>query len=104
MIITRAEIESAVAVYRARLRVIQRSSATQASEVEVVTASDSFSPSDEAAMLTALREQVIAQPYYRQRLVNELKRRIEEGSYWVPAEEIVERMLRRLVVENIAQA
>lgn len=55
-------------------------------------------------MLTALREQVIAQPYYRQRLVNELKRRIEEGSYWVPAEEIVERMLRRLVVENIAQA
>jgi anti-sigma28 factor (negative regulator of flagellin synthesis) len=102
MIITRAEIESAVAVYRARLRVIQRSGAT--SDVEVVTASDSFSPSDEAAMLTALREQVIAQPYYRQRLVNELKRRIEEGSYWVPAEEIVERMLRRLVVENIAQA
>ena len=104
MIITRAEIESAVAVYRARLRVIQRTSAAQASEVEVVTASDSFSPSDEAAMLTALREQVIAQPYYRQRLVNELKKRIEEGSYWVPAEEIVERMLRRLVVENIAQA
>jgi anti-sigma28 factor (negative regulator of flagellin synthesis) len=101
MIISRAEIESAVAVYRARLRVIQRSTAT--SDVEVVTASDSFSPSDEAAMLTALREQVIAQPYYRQRLVNELKRRIEEGSYWVPAEEIVERMLRRLVVENIAQ-
>lgn len=103
MIITRAEIESAVAVYRARLRVIQRSSAAQGSDVEVVTASDSFSPSDEAAMLTALREQVVAQPYYRQRLVNELKRRIEEGSYWVPAEEIVERMLRRLVVENIAQ-
>jgi flagellar biosynthesis anti-sigma factor FlgM len=101
MIITRAEIESAVAVYRARLRVIQRSGTT--SDVEVVTASDSFSPSDEAAMLTALREQVVAQPYYRQRLVNELKRRIEEGSYWVPAEEIVERMLRRLVVENIAQ-
>jgi|SRR5579872_5734381 len=102
MIISRAEIESAVAVYRARLRVIQRSG--QASDVEVVTASDSFSPSDEAAMLTSLREQVVAQPYYRQRLVNELKRRIEEGSYWVPAEEIVERMLRRLVVENIAQA
>jgi anti-sigma28 factor (negative regulator of flagellin synthesis) len=102
MIITRAEIESAVAVYRARLRVIQRSGGS--SDVEVVTASDSFSPSDEAAMLTALREQVVAQPYYRQRLVNELKRRIEEGSYWVPAEEIVERMLRRLVVENIAQA
>src|SRR5579872_5936223 len=104
MIITRAEIESAVAVYRASLRRIQRSGAVaQASDVEVV-ASDSFSPSDEAAMLTALREQVIAQPYYRQRLVNELKRRIEEGSYWVPAEEIVERMLRRLVVENIASA
>jgi flagellar biosynthesis anti-sigma factor FlgM len=102
MIISRAEIESAVAVYRARLRVIR--STAQASDVEVVTASDSFSPSDEAAMLTALREQVVAQPYYRQRLVNELKRRIEEGSYWVPAEEIVERMLRRLVVENIAQA
>jgi anti-sigma28 factor (negative regulator of flagellin synthesis) len=104
MIITRAEIESAVAVYRSSLRRIQRSGVAQASDVEVVVASDSFSPSDEAAMLTALREQVIAQPYYRQRLVNELKRRIEEGSYWVPAEEIVERMLRRLVVENIAQA
>ena len=105
MIITRAEIESAVAVYRASLRRIQRSgAASQASDVEVVVASDSFLPSDEAAMLTALREQVIAQPYYRQKLVDELKRRIEEGSYWVPAEEIVERMLRRLVVENIAQA
>jgi anti-sigma28 factor (negative regulator of flagellin synthesis) len=104
MIITRAEIESAVAVYRASLRRIQRSGAAQASDVEVVVSSDEFLPSDEAAMLTALREQVIAQPYYRQRLVNELKRRIEEGSYWVPAEEIVERMLRRLVVENIAQA
>jgi len=104
MIITRAEIESAVAVYRASLRRVQRSGVAQASDVEVVVASDSFLPSDEAAMLTALREQVIAQPYYRQKLVNELKRRIEEGSYWVPAEEIVERMLRRLVVENIAQA
>lgn len=104
MIITRAEIESAVAVYRASLRRIQRTGGAQASDVEVVVESDSFAPSDEAAMLTALREQVIAQPYYRQRLVNELKRRIEEGSYWVPAEEIVERMLRRLVVENIAQA
>jgi len=104
MIITRAEIESAVAVYRASLRRIQRSGVAPASDVEVVVASDSFLPSDEAAMLTALREQVIAQPYYRQKLVNELKRRIEEGSYWVPAEEIVERMLRRLVVENIAQA
>lgn len=103
MIITRAEIESAVAVYRASLRRVQRTGATQPADVEVV-ASDSFSPSDEAAMLTSLREQVIAQPYYRQKLVNELKRRIEEGSYWVPAEEIVERMLRRLVVENIASA
>jgi anti-sigma28 factor (negative regulator of flagellin synthesis) len=103
MIISRAEIESAVAVYRASLRRVQRAGIAQAPDVEVV-ASDSFSPSDEAAMLTALREQVIAQPYYRQRLVNELKRRIQEGSYWVPAEEIVERMLRRLVVENIASA
>lgn len=103
MIISRAEIESAVAVYRASLRRVQRTGVAQPADVEVV-ASDSFSPSDEAAMLTALREQVIAQPYLRQRLVNELKRRIEEGNYWVPAEEIVERMLRRLVVENIASA
>lgn len=103
MIISRAEIESAVAVYRASLRRVQRTGIVQTADVEVV-ASDSFSPSDEAAMLTALREQVIAQPYYRQRLVNELKRRIQEGNYWVPAEEIVERMLRRLVVENIASA
>ena len=101
MIISRAEIESAVAVYRASLRRIQKTAAAEPSDVEVV-ASDSFSPSDEAATLTALREQVIAQPYYRQRLVNELKRRIEEGNYWVPAEHIVEKMLGRLIVENIA--
>ena len=101
MIISRAEIESAVAVYRASLRRVQRSPTAQTQDVEVV-ASDSFAPSDEAATLTALREQVIAQPYYRQRLVNELKRRIEEGNYWVPAEQIVEKMLGRLIVENIA--
>ncbi|MBV8602952.1 MAG: flagellar biosynthesis anti-sigma factor FlgM [Candidatus Eremiobacteraeota bacterium] len=102
MIISRAEIESAVAVYRASLARVRKTSApSSGSDVEVV-ASDSFAPSDEAATLTALREQVIAQPYYRQKLVNELKRRIEEGNYWVPAEQIVEKMLGRLIVENIA--
>jgi flagellar biosynthesis anti-sigma factor FlgM len=101
MIISRAEIESAVAIYRASLRRVQRTAVSQPSDVEVVT-SDSFAPSDEAATLTALREQVIAQPYYRQKLVEQLKRRIEEGNYWVPAEQIVEKMLGRLIVENIA--
>ena len=100
MIISRAEIESAVAAYRTGTRKVARVAAPEAASETL--ASDSFAPSDEAVSLTALREQVIAQPYYRQRLVNELKRRIEEGRYFVPADQIVEKMLGRLIVENLS--
>ncbi|MBV8152533.1 MAG: flagellar biosynthesis anti-sigma factor FlgM [Candidatus Eremiobacteraeota bacterium] len=98
MIISRAEIESAVAAYRTGTKKVSRAVAPEAAEVVVA---DTFAPSEEAASLTALREQVVAQPYYRQRLVNELKRRIEEGRYYVPADQIVEKMLGRLIVENL---
>lgn len=103
MIISRAEIESAVAAYRAgNTKRVQRTAAMQGTTE--ASAADSYAPSDEAMSLTALRDTVIAQPYYRQRLVNELKRRIEEGKYYVPAEQIVEKMLGRLIVENLSSA
>jgi anti-sigma28 factor (negative regulator of flagellin synthesis) len=99
MIISRAEIESAVAVYRASLRRVNRTASI--AEPSEVAESDTFSPSEEAATLNSLREQVIERPYYRERLVNNLKRRIEEGNYFVPADQIVEKMLGRLIVENL---
>lgn len=102
MIISRVEIESAVAAYRAGIKRVSKSGGAQATSE--VSAADAYAPSDEANSLAALRETVIAQPYYRQRLVNELKRRIEEGKYYVPAEQIVEKMLGRLIVENLSSA
>jgi anti-sigma28 factor (negative regulator of flagellin synthesis) len=102
MMISRAEIESAVAVYRASLRRVSRTASTP--EVTEAAATDSFSPSEEASTLNALRDQVIEKPYYRERLVNKLKRRIEEGNYYVPTEQIVEKMLGRLIVENLGRA
>jgi anti-sigma28 factor (negative regulator of flagellin synthesis) len=102
MIISRAEIESAVAVYRASLKRVSRTAPP--SEIAELSETDSFSPSEEAATLNALRDQVIEKPYYRERLVNKLKRRIEEGNYFVPADQIVEKMLGRLIVENLGRA
>ena len=36
---------------------------------------------------------VTAEPLYREALVNELARRVSEGTYSVPAEQIVEKLL-----------
>ena len=99
MIISRAEIESAVAVYRASLKRVARTAATV--ETVEIASTDSFAPSEEAATLSALREQVIERPYYREKLVQSLKRRIEEGNYFVPTDQIVEKMLGRLIAENL---
>jgi len=39
-----------------------------------------------------------AEPFYRADLVEDLRHRIAEGRYFVPTEEIVEKLLGRLIV------
>jgi anti-sigma28 factor (negative regulator of flagellin synthesis) len=94
MNISRAEIESAVSSVRAS----RKRRVDSASSVSFDT-NDAYLSSTEGATLADLAAQVVAEPLYREALVNDLKRRIAEGKYYVPSEQIVEKLLGRLVLE-----
>ena len=91
MIISRAEIASALSAYKT----VKRKSS--AASLAFDTA-DSFERSEAAAALSTLLVGTMAEPFYRPNLVEGLRRQISEGRYFVPTEEIVERLLGRLLV------
>jgi len=97
MIISRAEIASAVSAYKS---VKRKSSAAAVAH----DAADSFERSEAAASLSGLLTGATAQPFYRPDLVDDLRRQISEGQYFVPTEQIVEKLLGRLIVEYAAAA
>jgi len=87
MIISRTEVSSAISANRpARKRVASQGT------------SDSFELG-EGFSLSAFAADVIATPFFREELVNELGRRISRGKYFVPSEQIVARILGRLFAE-----
>ncbi len=90
MIISRAEIASALSAYKTVKRKSPPASASGAA--------DSFERSDAASSLGAFVSTAAAEPFYRPDLVDGLRRRISEGRYYVPTEEIVEKLLGRLLV------
>jgi anti-sigma28 factor (negative regulator of flagellin synthesis) len=95
MIISRAEINSAVAAYRS----VKRSSPV--STVAFDTA-DRFEASPAAASLVDLVSGAASEPFYRADRVEDLRRRIAEGRYYVPAHDIVDKLLGRLIVDAAA--
>jgi anti-sigma28 factor (negative regulator of flagellin synthesis) len=94
MIISRAEIRSAVAAYSVKRK-------NQASSIAFDTA-DTFVHSEAAISLAELAHSAASQPLYRSDLVNDLQRRIAEGRYFVPTDDIVDKLLGRLIVEYTA--
>ena len=90
MIISRAEIQSVISAYKT---VKRKTVATVAHD------SDRFDRSDMAASLNALAQSLSADPYYRTELVEKLQRQISTGQYHVPSEDIVDKLLGRLIVE-----
>jgi anti-sigma28 factor (negative regulator of flagellin synthesis) len=97
MIISRAEIASALSAYKT----VKRKSTV--ASVAFDTA-DSFERSEAAAALAGLLTSANAEPFYRPNLVENLRRQISEGRYFVPAEQIVEKLLGRLLVEAAVAA
>jgi len=95
MIISRAEIESAISAYRTS---VKRKSRVNAVSYDT----DRYEATSDLSMFSALASSVFADPMYRTNLVSELHRRISEGRYFVPADEIVEKLIGRLIVEAIA--
>jgi anti-sigma28 factor (negative regulator of flagellin synthesis) len=90
MIISGAEIASALSAYKP----VKRKSATGAASLDPT---DSFEPTDTASSMGALRS-AAAEPFYRPDLVDRLRYQISEGRYFVPTEEIVEKLLGRLLM------
>jgi anti-sigma28 factor (negative regulator of flagellin synthesis) len=95
MNISRAEIESAVSAYRTS----RKRKAQAAQSVSYDTEPVEYVSSTEALTFAELAASVTAEPMYREALVKDLQRRIAEGKYYVPAEQIVEKLLGRLVLE-----
>jgi len=95
MHINRTENDSVAGIYRASRR--RRVDPTDPSApLESVEA---FVASPEGMASAELASAVLADPLYREALVNELARRVAEGKYFVPSEQIVEKLLGRLVAE-----
>ena len=90
MIISRAEIASALSAYKT----VKRKSANSMAPLD---AADSFERSDAASSLGAFQS-AATEPFYRPDLVDRLRYQINEGRYFVPTEEIVEKLLGRLLV------
>lgn len=97
MNISRAEIESAVSAYRTS----RKRKAQAAQSVSHDTNPVEYTSSTEAVSFAEMSASVTAEPMYREALVNDLQRRIAEGKYYVPAEQIVEKLLGRLVLEAL---
>jgi anti-sigma28 factor (negative regulator of flagellin synthesis) len=95
MNISRAEIESAVSAYRTS----RKRKAQAAQSVSYDTEPVEYVSSTEALTFAELAASVTAEPMYREALVKDLQRRVAEGKYYVPAEQIVEKLLGRLVLE-----
>lgn len=93
MIISRTEIDRAVSAMRAARK---RRPMVEAMSFDSI---DSFERSEAAASMAELASEVAQQPLYRDALVSDLGRRIAEGKYFVPTEEIVEKLLGRLMLE-----
>jgi anti-sigma28 factor (negative regulator of flagellin synthesis) len=98
MIISRAEIESAVSAFR----VARKKKTQSAQSVSFDTDPVEYVSSTEAASFAEMAASVAAEPMYREALVNDLQRRIAEGKYYVPSEAIVEKLLGRLVLESVS--
>ena len=91
MIISRAEIASALSAYKT----VKRKLVNGAPPAD---AADSFEPTDTASSLSSFRSAATSEPFYRPDLVDHLRHQISEGHYFVPTEEIVEKLLGRLLV------
>lgn len=94
MIISRAEIESAISAYRTSPKRKPRVDAPP-------YGTDRYEHSTETTFLPAFAQRIFSEPFYRSNLVSDLQRRISEGKYYVPAEHIVEKLLGRLFAEAL---
>ena len=99
MIISRAEIESAVSAYRVARK--KKSQSAQSVSFDTAPPDVEYVGSAEASSMAEMAASVTAEPMYREALVNDLQRRVAEGKYYVPSEQIVEKLLGRLVLEAL---
>jgi len=86
MIISRTEVTSAI------------SSSQLARKRTPSAPADSYVAGDGLSLATFAAD-VAQSPFFREELVNELGRRISQGKYFVPSEQIVEKILGRLFAE-----
>lgn len=60
-----------------------------------------FQPSEEAGLITTIRDEVMAMPEVREELVARIKAAVEAGEYHVSAEDIVDAIIRRDLADRV---
>lgn len=90
MKISATELQSVIAVYKT-----SGSARAQAG----TSTSDAAEISFDGAALLAIRRAYDRLPDVREERVRELRRRVREGRYYIPTQEIVEKILGRLTVD-----
>ncbi|MDE2573667.1 MAG: flagellar biosynthesis anti-sigma factor FlgM [bacterium] len=92
MRISATELQSVIAVYRTSGLGNVRGGAVVMDAAEI---------SFDGAALMAIRKAYDRLPDVREDRVRELRRRVREGKYFVPTDEIVEKILGRLAVDSM---
>ncbi|TAM76055.1 flagellar biosynthesis anti-sigma factor FlgM [bacterium] len=92
MRISATELQSVIAVYKTGGLPRSQGGATVMDAAEI---------SLDGAALLAIRKAYDRLPDVREDRVRELRRRVSEGKYYIPTEEIVEKILGRLTVDSM---
>jgi len=95
MRISQTEIDSVIAVYRTRAVAATRGASG-------LDPSDAVDISRDALLMGKVRSAYERLPDVREERVRELRRRIQEGKYYVPTDMLVEKLLGRLTSDVIA--
>lgn len=92
MRISATELQSVIAVYKTGGLARSRGGAAVMDAAEI---------SLDGAALLAIRKAYDRLPDVREDRVRELRRRVSEGKYYIPTEEIVEKILGRLTIDSM---
>jgi Anti-sigma-28 factor, FlgM len=98
MMISRTEIESVLAAFRAARMRETPYAPSLSYDTEPVSGGETSTAAAAYAKLAAI---VTAEPLYREERVTDLQQLIADGSYHVPGEQIVDKLLGRLVTDAL---
>lgn len=104
MIISHSQLEKVLKAYGSSLAKTEKTEAqgrSKATGLDKKVIKDSFTLSAEARELQAVKERALQAPEVRSEKVKAVQKKIAEGTYNVSGEEVADKMLTRLLVDEL---